>query len=76
MGACVSLCLFSLFFSFFVISILYENVRNYLTKNSKKKKKMWHWPLHPAVIAFEVRGGGGGGGVGLYLSVVGYYTVR
>ena len=22
---------------------------------------MWHWPLHPAVIAFEVRGGGGGG---------------
>ena len=39
MGACVSLCLFSLFFSFFVISILYENVRNYLTKNSKKKKK-------------------------------------
>ena len=54
MGACVSLCLFSLFFSFFVISILYENVRNSLKKKSKKKKK-WHWPLHLAVIAFEVR---------------------
>ena len=38
-GACVSLCLFSLFFSFFVISILYENVRNSLKKKSKKKKK-------------------------------------
>ena len=38
--ACVSLCLFSLFFSFFVISILYENVRNSLTKNSKKKKNV------------------------------------
>ena len=43
MGACVRarVCVFvsflSLFFSFFVISILYENVRNSLTKNLKKK---------------------------------------
>ena len=37
---CVSLCLFSLFFPFFVISILYENVRNSFTKNSKKKKNV------------------------------------
>ena len=59
MGACVRarVCVFVSFFSlvFFFRNFYFVWKRKKFFNKKFKKKKMWHWPLHPAVIAFEVR---------------------